>query len=251
MLIFEDELKKFEPVIKRLSNIALLGKKIVIKGRDNFIKSGPNIIVGNHIGTFKDIAILFKIVPRPIFFTANKMIFEKDEFNFLIKKHLRRHIKLFAPAIELFLNPLKSYLVNYISTNIGKIGTIPVDIYYGKKLAIQTCQDYLRKGRTIIALQGRGRIIKSNPHPYVSPFRRGVAIMAYNLWQEGIKVPVTPVAMFGTHRSFLIPSKVKVNVGQAMYISNFIQLGFSEAVNKFKAALERRVKVLMAESLSS
>ncbi|MFQ5720859.1 MAG: lysophospholipid acyltransferase family protein [Candidatus Aminicenantales bacterium] len=250
MLAFEDELKKFEPVIKRLSNIALLGKKIAIKGRDNFIKSGPNIIVGNHIGTFKDIAILFRIVPRPIFFTANRMIFEKEEFNFLIKKHLRRHLKLIAPAVELFLNPLKSYLVNYVSTNIGKIGTIPVDIYQRKKLAIQICQDYLRKGRAIIALQGRGRIIKSGHHPYVSPFRRGVAIMAYNLWQEGIEVPVTPVAMFGTHRPLLIPSKVKVNVGQAMYISEFIKFEFSEAINKFKEALERRVKILLAESFS-
>ena len=251
MVTMEDELKRFEPVIKRLSNLALLGKKIVVKGRENFIKSGPNIIIGNHIGTFKDIALLFRIVPRPIFFTANKMIFEKDEFNYLIKKHLRRHLKMFSPAIELFLNPIRSYLVNYISTNIGKIGTIPVDIYQKKRLALRVCQDYLRKGRAIIALQGRGRIIKSSVHPYISPFRRGVAVMAYNLLQEGIKVPVTPVAMFGTHIPFLVPAKIKINVGRAMYISDYSRPDFLETVNEFKEALERRVRMLFAETLKS
>ena len=249
MLAFEDELKRFEPVIKRLSNIALLGKKVVVKGKENFIMSGPNIIVGNHIGTFKDIAVLFKIVPRPIFFTANKMIFEKKEFNYLIKKHLRRHIKLFAPAVELILNPLRSYLVNYVSTNIGKIGTIPVDIYHSKRLAVKICQDYLKRGKAIIALQGKGRITSNTHHPYVSTFRRGTAVMAYNLFQEGIKVPITPVAIFGTHIPLLVPAKVKVNVGPAMYISDYSQLGFSEAINKFKEDLEKRVKMLLAESL--
>lgn len=250
MVTFEEEIKRMEPVVRRLSNFALLGKKIVIKGEENFIKSGPNIIVGNHIGTFKDIATLFKIVPRPIFFTANNMIFNKKEFNFLIKKHLRRHFKNLAPFLELLIIPLKSYIVNYISTNINKVGTIPVDLYQKKRLAIRTCQDYLRKGRVFIALQGRGRIMKGSLHPYVSSFKGGVSIISYNLFRkEGIKVPVTPIAFFGTHAPFLIPAKIRVNVGKPMYITDYIEEEFTDVVNRFREAMERRVKDLFAENI--
>ncbi|MCK4430266.1 MAG: hypothetical protein KAW19_03090, partial [Candidatus Aminicenantes bacterium] len=77
MATFEEELKKIHPVLERLCNFMILGKKIVVKGDENFLREGPNIIVGNHIGTFKDIATIYKIVPRPVFFTANKLIFDK------------------------------------------------------------------------------------------------------------------------------------------------------------------------------
>jgi 1-acyl-sn-glycerol-3-phosphate acyltransferase len=78
MASFEEEFRRFEPVIRRLSFLALLGKKVEVKHDENFIKEGPNIIVGNHIGSFKDVAIILRIVPRPIFFTANRMIFSRE-----------------------------------------------------------------------------------------------------------------------------------------------------------------------------
>jgi len=77
MSTFEEELIKIEPVLRRLRKISLLGKKIILEGEENLIKRGPNLIVGNHIGSFKDIAILLEIITRPIFFTANRMIFNK------------------------------------------------------------------------------------------------------------------------------------------------------------------------------
>lgn len=246
---FERELKRIEPAARRLSSFALLGKKIVVKGNENFVKSGPNIIIGNHIGTFKDIATLYEIVPRPIFFTANRMIFNKDEFNFLIKKHLHRHLKNLAPTLNLLINPLKSYIVNYVSTNIGKVGTIPVDMYQKSRLAIEICQEYLKKGRVIIALQGRGRVMRKSLHPYVSSFKRGTSIIVYNIFKEkGMRIPVTPIAFFGTHVPLLIPAKIKVNVGEPMYITDYLASEFTESVNRFREALERRVKDLFAEA---
>lgn len=252
MTTIDEELKKKEPVIRFLSNFALLGKRIVIKGQENFIKKGPSIIIGNHIGSFKDIATLFKIVPRPVFFTANKMIFSKEEFNHLIRKHAKRHLKNFGLFLDLVLRPIKSVFVNYISTNIGKVGMIPVDMYGGKTPAMKLCQEYLRNGKAIITLQGRGRVLKREPNPYVSYFRRGASIISYNLYQEdGIAVPVTPLAMFGTHFPFLIPAKIKVNVGEPMYIIDYLSEGFEESVNRFREALEKRVKSLFFELLES
>jgi len=249
---FEKELKRIDPAVRRLSFFALLGKKIKVKGNENIIKSGPNIIIGNHIGTFKDIATLYKIVPRPIFFTANKMLFNKDDLNFLVKKHIHRHLKNLAPLLNLFLKPLKSYIIDYISTNIGRVGTIPVDIYRKSRPATVTCQEYLKKGRVVIALQGRGRVMKKSLHPYVSSFKKGTSIIAYNMFKdEGIRVPVTPVAFFGTHVPVLIPAKIKVNVGEPMFITDYLASEFAESVNRFKEALERRVKDLFTEAFRS
>jgi len=247
MASFEEEYKKQEPVVRTLSFIALIGKRVMVKGHENFVKKGPNILVGNHIGSFKDIATLMKIVPRPIFFTANKMIFSKDEFNFLIRKHAQRHLKNFGLFLDLILNPIKSTFVNYISSTMGKVGMIPVDMYGGKTLAIQQCQNHLKEGRAIVALQGRGRVEKREPNPYVRYFRRGVSIISYNLQQEGISVPVTPLAIFGTHFPFLVPTKVRVNVGEPIYIKDHLADNFSETIERFRIAQEKRVKRLLRE----
>jgi len=251
MATFEEEIKRIEPVVRRLSNFFLLGKKIEVKGKENFVKSGPNIIIGNHMGSYKDIAVLFKIIPRPIFFTANKIIFSKDEFNLLVRKHLKRHLKRFGLCIDLIINPIKSLFVQFISTNIAKVGTIPVDLYAGKRLAIERFQEYLKKGRAVIALQGRGRINKKSPNPYITPFKRGPSIIAYNLYKnDGISVPVTPLAMFGTQVPFVIPGKIRINVGNPMYITDYLGgRGEEEAIDKFKNALESTVNALFLEFL--
>lgn len=248
----DEELKRFEPMIRRLSNFSLLAKKIEVKGRENFVKEGPNIIVGNHIGSYKDVATLLKIAPRPIFFTANKMIFNRDEFSFLIQKHLRRHLKNFGLFLNLMLNPFKSLFVHYISSNLAKVGTIPVDLYRRKREAIEQCQEYLRKGRAIITFQGRGRVFDKDPHPYVKPFKRGTSIIAYDLYRkDGINVPVTPLSIFGTQVLFLVPMTIKVNVGGPMYITDYLVDEVSETIERFKNALEARVKSLFLESLKA
>ena len=245
---YEEELVKIAPVIRRLKYFSLYGKKVIVKGENNFMRQGANLIVGNHIGSFKDIAVLFHIIPRPIFFTANKMIFNKEEFSTLIRKHLRIHFKDVGLLMDLILKPLKQYFVNYISTVISKIGTIPVDMDGKKRLAIERCQDYVKEGRAVVLLQGRGRIAKNSAHPYMSPFRKGPSIISYNLFkQNNISVPVTPIAILGTHTPFLIPGKIKVNVGKPMIIEDYLASDFNTTVEKFRYAMENQVRRLLHE----
>ncbi len=247
---WEEEIKRFAPVINWLSNLALLGKKIEVWGRENFIRSGPNLITGNHVGAYKDVALLFKIVPRPIFFTANRQIFSKEEFNQLIRKHLQRHMKNLGLAINLLLNPLKSLFVQYVSTNIARIGTIPVDLSNSRRETRRIIENYLRQGRAVIALQGRGRVRPKDKNPYVPPFKRGASAIAYNLFKEGIIVPITPVAIFGTQRPFLVPATIKVNVGQPMVITDYLREDETETIDVFRLALENRVKSLLYSLVS-
>lgn len=252
MTTVEEELLKLEPVIRGLTNFSLFAKRIIVRGDQHFVKSGPNIIVGNHIGTFKDIATLYRISPKKIFFTANKMIFNREEFNQLVRRHLHRHLKNLGLFVDLLLKPIKTPFVNFISTNIAKAGAIPVNLYQSKRFAIEKCQEYLKEGRAIILLQGRGRVIKRDPNPYVSAFRRGASIISYNLYlKENLSVPVTPIAIFGTQKPFFVPGKIKVNIGEPMYVHDYLSTGFGDTVEKFRKAMEKQVKSLFFEILKS
>jgi 1-acyl-sn-glycerol-3-phosphate acyltransferase len=248
----EAELKKVRPQIEKLCDFLLLGKRIEVLGEKNIVREGPNIIVGNHCGTFKDAATIFKIAPRPIFFTANRMIFNKDELNYLVREHFQLHLKTFGYFLNLALHPIISRLIKFLTSVLPKTGTIPVDLTRRKKLAIEKCQEYLRKGRAIIALQGNGRIEKNEPNPYISPFRKGPSILSYNLYtEENIPVAVTPLAFFGTQSPVFVPGKIRVNIGEPMYIADYMANDFAASVERFRKAMESRVKDLFMEMVKT
>ncbi|MGB7295196.1 MAG: hypothetical protein WBC70_06355 [Candidatus Aminicenantales bacterium] len=245
---FEEELRRLEPTFHRWLNIAMLGKRIEVRGEKNFVREGPNIIVGNHCGAFKDVATVYRIRPRMLYFTANKDIFNRDDFDRLIRKHLRRHLKEFGVMVNSILRPIKYLFIRFVSSNIARVGTIPVDLESSKREAMRLCVDYLLKGRAIVALQGRGRINPRAPHPYVPPFRRGASILAYILYDEhGISVPITPLAMFGSQKPWAIPARIRVEVGEPMFIQPYMSSDFERTVAVFKDALESRVKSLFYE----
>ncbi len=251
MATFEEEFRRIEKFVTVVTKLFLLPKKIDLRGAENFVREGPNVIIGNHIGAYKDVSILLRTVPRMIYFTGNKMFFNRAEASELVMRHLRRHMGNFGGFVHLILNPFYSYMVHFVAGHIARIGTIPVDIYGSKRESILRCQDYLRKGRAVIALQGRGRVQPRDANPYVAGFRRGVSIMAYNLREEsGADVPVTPMSIFGTHIMWGVPATIKVNVGPPLWIRDHWTGEEKTTVEKFRAALEHSVSGLFRESLS-
>ncbi|MCX6562845.1 MAG: 1-acyl-sn-glycerol-3-phosphate acyltransferase [Candidatus Aminicenantes bacterium] len=249
MPTFEDEFRRYFPIARIMSRFSLLGKKLVVRGTENFVRDGPSIIVGNHCGSFKDVAVISLTAPRPFFFTANKMIFNREELSFLVRKHLKRHLGRGGLLLNFLLNPLYRLFIRFVSSNVAKVGTIPVDLYnHGKRQAVERCQDYLKAGRIIVALQGRGRVVPEDPNPYVKSFGRGMSIVAYNVYERfGMSVPVTPLAIYGTQLPFLIPGKLLVNVGKPMFMADHLGGGFETSVERFKAAMESAVNQLFLE----
>jgi 1-acyl-sn-glycerol-3-phosphate acyltransferase len=251
MATFEEEFKRIEKFVGLVARVFLFPKKIDVRGGENFVRDGPNVIVGNHIGSYKDVAILLRAVPRMIFFTANKMLFNREEASELVLRHLHRHMGKFGGFVHLLLIPFYSYMVHFVSSHAAKIGSIPVDLYGKKHESILRCQDYLRKGRAVIALQGRGRVDPKDLNPYVKPFRRGVSIMAYNLFKkDGFSVPITPLSVFGTHIMWGVPGTIKVNVGRPLFISDYWTGKEVTTIEKFRAAMEDSVSGLFRDSLS-
>ncbi len=247
---YEEEFERIRKFVDGVTRLFLFPKKIDLRGGENFVREGPNIIVGNHIGAYKDVSILLRTVPRMIYFTGNKMFFNKKEASELVLRHLHRHMGNFGGFVHLILNPFYSYMADFVSGHIARIGTIPVDIYGSKRESIFKCKDYLKNGRAVIALQGRGRVHPKDPNPYVKEFRRGVSIMAYNLYKgSGLSVPVTPLSIFGTHIMWGVPATIKMNVGRPLFVKDHWTGEEVSTVEAFRAALERTVSGLLRESL--
>lgn len=245
---FDREYRKIEPTLQRWLSLLLLGKKIELHGSGHFVREGPNLIVGNHCGSFKDIAVLFRAVPRRIFFTANKQIFDAEEFNALIRKHLSRHFGELGVAMNSLIRPLRSSLVEFVSSNIRRIGTIPVDLKAGRPDTRLQIRRYLEKGRAVIVLQGRGRVQPHDPHPYISRFRRGAPAIVHGLFSDtGLSVPVTPLAISGSQTPWLVPATIRLNVGEPMYIDGLRGGQPADVVERFRDALEKRVRALFLE----
>jgi len=243
---YETELRRFLPMINRLGKIFLAGKTIDVLGAENLVRQGPSILIGNHCGAYKDVCVLFRTVPRPMFFNANKELFTRPEFNFLVKKHLHRHMGRMGDFVNFILNPYKWVFVDYISSNIARVGAIPVDLLGSKKGAIAIGEEYLRRGRAIVSLYGRGRVDPTEKNPYMKPFGRGMALVAYDMHaQDGIDVPVTPLALFGTQLPWMIPGTIRVHFGEPMFVRDYLRDTLEASVEAFKDALERRVDAMI------
>jgi 1-acyl-sn-glycerol-3-phosphate acyltransferase len=247
---YEQEFQSIRWFVDLVTKLFLFPKKIELRGGENFVREGPNIIIGNHIGAYKDVSILLRTVPRMIYFTGNRMFFNRQEASELVLRHLHRHMGNFGGFVHLILKPFYSYMVDFVSGHIARIGTIPVDLYGSKRESILKCQNYLKEGRAVIALQGRGRVLPKDPNPYVNEFRRGVSIMAYNLHREtGLSVPVTPMSIFGTHVMWGVPATIKVNVGPPLFVKDHWTGEEVSTVEAFRAALQRTVTGLFRDSL--
>jgi len=74
-------------------------------------------------------------------------------------------MKNFGLMVHFLLNPFFTLVVRYISSNIAKVGYIPVDLYQGWAAAIRKCKEYLKLGRAIVILQGRVTSTMPTPTP--------------------------------------------------------------------------------------
>lgn len=254
MTRFERNFQRIEARTRLIIGAVLAVKKVVVRGRENFVPEGPSIIVGNHCGSIKDVCALYRAVPRYVQFTANRMIFDRFEMDFVIRRHLQRHLGGLGLVLNALLLPLRRTAGAFVSDNAARIGTVPVDMYgqEGKRGAIRMYREYLREGAAVVSLQGRGRIMPSDPNPYIRPFGRGVSIVACGLAAEdGLSVPVTPVAIYGAQLPWILPGRILVNAGPPLFARDHLDGDFEASVLRFKAALEKAVQGLFCDLIGS
>jgi len=250
MATFEEEYKRIEKFVDFVTKLFLLPKKIDLRGAENFAREGPEIIVGNHIGSYKDVSIMVRIRPRLNYFTANKEIFTREGASALVLRHLHRHmgkVRRVRPRHPQSLLRLHGH-VRVLEYRQDRYD--PRRPPGQRRDSVLRCQDYLRRGRAVIALQGRGRVQPKDPNPYVAGFRRGVSVMAYNLYKKGgISVPVTPLSIFGRTSC----GRAGDDQGQRwrpLFVKDYWTGEEVSTVEAFRAALQQTVTGLFRESLS-
>ncbi len=254
MTRFEREYRLIESKTRRIFRAVLALKKVDVRGRENFVLAGPTIIIGNHCGSLKDVVALFQAAPRYIQFTANQMLFDRDSIDFVVRRHLVRHLGGFGSVMNALLYPVRKTVGGFISANLARVGTVPVNMYGqdGKREAIGVFRDYLRQGCALASLQGRGRVMPADPNPYVRPFGRGIAIVACGLEADDhLSVPVTPVAIYGAQRPWIIPGRILIAAGPPLFARDHLDGDFDASVLRFKAALEAAVQGLFFDLIRS
>ncbi len=251
---FEREYRRVEPRMRPVFGATLALKKVVVRGRENFVPEGPTIIVGNHCGNFKDVAALFCSVPRYVQFTANQMLFDRHSIDFVVRRHLVRHLGGFGIVLNAMLYPIRKNVGGFISANLARVGTIPVNMYGqdGKRESIGAFREYLKRGCALVSLQGRGRVMPADPNPYVRPFGRGIAIVACGSEAEdGLSVPVTPIAIYGAQRPWIVPGRITIKAGPPLFARDYAGPDFDAWVLRFKSALEAAVQGLFLDLIRS
>jgi len=247
MTRFERNFQRIKSRAGFIIGAVLAFKRVAVRGGENFVPEGPSIIVGNHCGSLKDVAAVYRAAPRYVQFTANRMLFSRFEMDFVIRRHLKRHFGGLGLVLNAMLLPLRRTAGAFVSDNAARIGTVPVDMYSqeGKREAIRTYREYLREGAAVVSLQGRGRVMPGDPNPYIRPFGRGAAIVACGLQADhGLAVPVTPIAIYGAQRPWIVPATIQVNVGPPLFARDHLDGDFDASVLRFKAVLEETVRGL-------
>jgi len=243
--------------------LALVDNKITWRGLQNKIVEGPNIIIANHPGPYKDVAVIATLYhDRQLFFTATKALFSPTECNEMIKDYVRKGIlnkfsifgTAFADNTNAFLTPLRYLFARYIASCIAETGAIPVATREkNNEETKRVMEEYLLDNQAIVLFQfqsllpgrtdrPRSKYAPSNPDIY--EFKYGAAKLAYNmLIKHGKVVPITPISIKGSRR--IIFGNIKVNIGAPMYITE--HLSDINPVAAFKENLEKRVVELYHE----
>ena len=259
---FNLDIKPYTVEAKRLykrvgrfyAKIFLFFNRTDVKGLENKIPDGPNIIVTNHpaevkemIGPVKDVAIIFSVYdanpnPRQLSFLASHEVFSRKDFEGTINIHLH-------PIFQILLKPLIQLFVTYAIPRIRAFGAIPV---YPSELGrrdetLAKTTECLLEGRAVVFLQSNVKQ-KSEIHPYLQKFRKGAAFVAFDMYRKyGMNIPVTPISIYGTE-GFIRPfKKIRVNIGKCMFIKSFLK--DESPVRSFTDALEEKVKDLLVESV--
>lgn len=222
---------KYEHVVRPLSLI-LLPRGISVKGKQNKIEKGANIIVANHPTDVADVAALVRLYRKQLYFIANSDHFYPSKLNWHIRKQIKRNYHILSP----FLLPITSLVIyksflNSCSRYIKEIGSIPIDvhgngIYNGDFVRIS--KQRLLDNLPLVFLQFNLRnALRNVPSEYdptnkeIKPFLIGAPKLALKVFEEyNIDVPITPISIKGTSKFSVAP--IKVNIGESIYPSAYV-----------------------------
>jgi len=231
---------------------------ITCNGLENIIKDGPNIIIINHPGVGKDIALLLKVYERQLFFTASDFVFSKETILNKFKGYCgNKYGGRFKYDI---LKPLANSFSDFLPSKMKKYEMIPISlksdlsreqVVQSLKKSIDMAKDYLKKERAIVFFQMNTDISKkyskeyavSKYHNYLFKFHNTVSRIIHELYKGGLYIPITPVAFYGGEG--INPfRKIVMNIGEPVYLESIKE---NNSIPEFTNILEQKVANLLID----
>jgi 1-acyl-sn-glycerol-3-phosphate acyltransferase len=243
----------YDTIARPISGFFIAKNRLRWNGIENKLEKGANIIVANHPVWQEDIAVLISIYLRQLYFTANKEVFDKKEFDALIIRAIKKTFgKATGSNINFFSAPFRKRFAKFIAANIGAVGTIPVNIYGTNHSSwLKTAAQYLLEDKAVVFPQYHkghplSEYAKAEGIKRFDNFKYGAFKLAHYMLQEHNKdIPLTPISIKGAkHISFPL-TKIKVNIGEPHYISECCNE--RDPVVAFKENIEKRVVELYKE----
>lgn len=234
---------------------------IIIKGLENILESGPNLIVANHPGIGRDVAGVCLTYRRRLYFLAAHYLFDESE---LLLKHIKPAL---GEVLFRILYPIARKFASYLSRQMQELEMIPINKEYQndrRKLvtnlreALNKVKEFLTKGRAVVIFPirynllntiGRKSIVSREPskyNPYIPQLSSTIAKIIFELWREhGLNIPVTPIAI--ARAEGLNPfRRMRVNIGAPLTIQECLaKCQNVNPVTYFTDLLERYMSELL------
>ena len=215
-----DELR-FHPSLYRKwrerANRWLRWTRIEANGLDKIASEGPALIAPNHL-SWKDILLIVGMMPRPVKFAANFRLFNLEECKAMFSEYLSK-IDV-NPLLQQALQPINQMLSHFLVRRVRSSGAIPAKLH---------STDYSFMDSIIRAFQRRKLVCifpegRDSPPGELGRFKLGIPIVLleyYSRYRESI--PVYPIGIWGTHRTYMPGMKLGFHVGDPLYIKDHLQ----------------------------
>lgn len=230
---------------------------LIVKGSENIITQGPNLIVANHPGIGRDVASVVLAYKRRLVFLAAHYLFDEEEF---LQEHIRP--ALGEPLFHI-LYPIARKFAHFLARQLNELGMIPINRDYqhdrrqlvvNLRQALEAVKRSLKRNQAVVIFPIRYNLLNTisrrtitvrEPSRYSTDLPRinsTIAKIVYELWQEcRLAVPVTPIAI--SRGEGLNPlRKIVVNVGAPLSITEILRDG--SQINPLIAFTDRLEKAL-------
>lgn len=251
----------YKAVGDHYSNIFLYFNTIKYYGLENIIQEESGILAPNHVGSAKDIFTLyktFKEIDTQLFFGARNELFDKGKVFEMAKHHIHKYTGVLS-----YIMPdwrLEEF-AEFCSSSLERVGTLPLNIN-GKDSsrrtdnlkALDKMEQYVTEMSRQLVIFQFDKKASRDKNVVFHAAKKGAPTVAYNAYvHKGISVPVYPVAIFGSHELMpwhilteLSKKPIKVNIGEPLYISSFIDSSDpAKSIESMRCALGDGIKRLL------
>jgi len=212
-------------------------QRVAAEGIEHLPPDGPALLTPNHLN-WKDIFFISAKIPRQVHFVATYELFHHEECARMVYQY---GVGKLGGWMKPLMGPLSRWIARAIVPRVREMEAIPVKRQSNDRRVFEHIKERLKRGQVVCIFPegGTGRVGE------LRRFKRGPAKVVFDLWNEGVKVPMLPVAVLGTHRYFNFGRRLTLKMGRPLYLSDHLENGGEESLESFTQLLYQRVKEVL------